>query len=48
MFGTFFDCYPDTDELKRLISWERFRVIGFYTTMDNISRVQALTDFYKR
>ena len=44
---TFFDCYPDTDELKRLISWERVRVIGFYTTMDNIYRVQALTDFIK-
>ncbi|MEQ8171668.1 MAG: radical SAM protein [Candidatus Eremiobacterota bacterium] len=44
---TFFDCYPDTDELKRLISWERVRVIGFYTTMDNICRVQALTDFIK-
>ena len=44
----FFDSYPDMDELKRLISWERVRIIGFYTAIDNIVRIKELTEFIKK
>jgi radical SAM superfamily enzyme YgiQ (UPF0313 family) len=44
----FFDSYPDMDELKRLISWERVRMVGFYTAIDNIVRIRELTEFIKK
>jgi len=44
----FTDRYPDLDELKRMISWSRVRIIGFYTATDNIYRIIEITEFIKK
>ena len=43
-----FDRYPDPEDFSWVIPKKKIKMVGFYTTADNITRVIELTEFIKK